>query len=183
MIVRQTSIEGVSVIETTAFEDHRGSFARFFCADDLATILGSRRIVQINHSRTSKTGAVRGIHFQHPPNAEMKLVRCLRGRVFDVALDLRKNSPTFLQWHAEELDPCTAKMLVIPEGCAHGFQALQEESEMLYLHTHFYHPESEGGLRPTDPALGINWPLPVEDLSVRDNNHPLITSTYTGVSL
>lgn len=183
LTIRQTPIQGVSVIETIAVKDHRGSFARLFCADDLVTVLGERRIVQINHSQTREVGAVRGMHFQHSPHAEMKMVRCLRGRVFDVALDLRKNSPTFLQWHAEELDPYTTRMLVIPEGCAHGFQVLQEESEMLYLHTQFYQPESEAGLRPTDPALDIKWPLPLKDLSDKDNSHPLILSTYTGVSL
>ena len=181
--VRETKIAGVFVVETTPFCDHRGSFARFFCAEELSSLLEERRIVQINSSRTSRIGAVRGMHFQYPPFAEMKLVRCIRGRVFDVALDLRKGSPTFLQWYAEELDPLSARMLIVPEGCAHGFQVLQEESELLYLHTQYYHSENEAGVHPTDPMLGILWPLPVEDLSYRDNGHPLVTSSYTGVSV
>ena len=181
--VRETKISGVVVVETTPFSDHRGAFARFFCARDLALILGDRNIVQVNHSVTKRTGAVRGMHFQYPPHAEMKLVRCIRGRVFDVALDLRAGSPSFLQWHAEELDPLSAKMMVIPEGCAHGFQVLEEGSEMLYLHTQYYHSESESGVRPTDPTLGIAWPLAVEDLSTRDACHSPLTSSYVGISL
>lgn len=171
------------MVETTPFVDHRGAFARLFCADELAPVLGERRIVQINHSRTRRVGAVRGMHFQRPPHAEMKLVRCIRGRVFDVALDLRKDSLTFLRWHAEELDPVSARMLVVPEGFAHGFQVLVEESELLYLHTEYYRPESEAGYSPVDPAFAIRWPLPVEDLSERDAAHPLVTSAYKGVTL
>lgn len=171
------------MVETTLFTDHRGAFARLFCAEELASVLGDRQIVQINHSRTAKIGAVRGMHYQHPPHAEMKLVRCVRGRIFDVALDLREGSPTFLCWHAEELDPVSSKMLVIPEGCAHGFQVLEEESELLYLHTEYYRPESESGCSPVDPALAIRWPLPVEDLSERDAAHQLVTSAYRGVTL
>ncbi len=171
------------MVETAVFTDHRGAFARLFCTDELAPVLGERRIVQINHSRTCKVGAVRGMHFQHPPHAEMKLVRCIRGRVFDVALDLRKDSPTFLRWHAEPLDPASAKMLVVPEGCAHGFQVLEEESEMLYLHTASYHPETEGGIHPVDPTTAILWPLSIADLSPQDENRAPINTTYKGVVL
>lgn len=182
LTVQPTDIQGVFVVETTPFADHRGAFARFFCADELAPILGERRIVQINHSRTRKVGAVRGMHFQRPPHAEMKLVRCVRGRVFDVALDLREGSPTFLRWHAEPLDPASARMLVVPEGCAHGFQVLEEESEILYMVTAFYSPESEDGIHPKDPLVAIRWPLPVIDLSNKDANHTLIKDLYSGAS-
>ncbi len=116
----------------------------------------------------------------HPPHAEMKLVRCLRGRVWDVAVDLRAESPTFLHWHAEELSPDNHRMVVIPEGCAHGFQVLTPDSELLYLHTAFYAPDAEGGVRHDDPALGIRWPLPVTDLSPRDRSHPLIDAGDRG---
>lgn len=183
MKINKTKISGVYVVETEPFTDHRGSFDRFFCAKELESFLGNRKIVQINHSKTNKIGAVRGMHFQHPPHAEMKLVRCIKGKVFDVALDLRRNSPTFLQWHAEELDPVSAKMLVIPEGCAHGFQVLQEESEIVYLVTEFYNPESEGGIRPNDPVIKISWPFNLKDLSNRDKNHVLIKPSYKGISL
>ena len=181
MNVRSTALQGVVVVETSPVVDQRGAFARLFCERELATIIGDRHIVQINHSRTSAVGAVRGLHYQRPPHAEMKLVRCLKGRVWDVAVDLRAGSPTFLQWHAEELTPGNARMLVIPEGCAHGFQVLEAESELLYLHTAFYTPASEGGLPHHDPRLGILWPLPVADLSERDRHHPPIDPDFSGM--
>ena len=183
MKINTTSIAGVFVVDTSPVSDHRGAFARFFCMEELSSVLGSRRVVQINHSRTSACGAIRGMHFQHPPHAEMKMVRCLKGRVFDVVVDLRRDSPTFMQHHAEELDPQNAKMLIIPEGCAHGFQALAPESELLYLHTAFYEKSAEGGLRHDDPVLKIKWPLPVTDLSERDKNHPLTTPDFKGINI
>src|SRR3546814_535660 len=132
MKITPTALAGVSVVDTQAFRDHRGAFARLFCERELASIMGGRHIVQINHSRTTMVGAVRGMHFQSAPHAEMKLVRCLKGRVWDVAVDLRAGSPTFLRWHAQELSEDNARMLVISEGCAHGFQALEPDSELLY---------------------------------------------------
>jgi len=183
MKINPTSIAGVTIVETEPYSDHRGAFARLFCSEALKEIVGSRQIVQINHSRTKAVGAVRGLHFQRPPHAEMKLVRCLKGRVWDVAVDLRAGSPNLLRWHADELSAENGRMLVIPEGCAHGFQVLEEGSELLYLHTAFYAPPSEGGIRPTDPELGINWPLPVQDLSDRDSSHPLLTSGFPGLML
>lgn len=156
---------------------------RLFCAGALKPLMGQRQVAQINHSRTSQAGAVRGLHFQHPPHAEMKMVRCLRGKVWDVAVDLRADSPTFLHWHARELAEDDTQMLVIPEGFAHGFQVLEPDSELIYLHTAFYHPQSEGGLRHDDPRLGINWPLSPQDLSARDLAHPLLGTDFTGIAL
>jgi dTDP-4-dehydrorhamnose 3,5-epimerase len=121
------------------------------------------------------------MHFQRRPCAEMKLVRCLKGKVWDVAVDLRADSPTYLQWHAEELTPDNSKMLVIAEGFAHGFQVLEANSELLYLHTAFYSAETEGGVRYDDPALAITWPLLVTDISTRDTCHPLIESGFEGL--
>ena len=138
--------------------------------------------MQINHSRTAAVGTVRGMHFQNPPHAEMKLVRCLKGRVWDVAVDLRAGSPTFLRWHAEVLAADNARMLVVPEGCAHGFQVLEPESELLYLHTANYAPEAEGGVFCEDPRLGIAWPLPVEGLSRRDLSFAPIATNFTGTA-
>jgi len=178
-----TSIPGLVVVETSPHIDNRGAFARLYCERELASLVGPRRIVQINYSRTATIGAVRGLHYQHPPHAEMKLVRCLKGSVWDVAVDLRHNSPTFLSWHAEELTPANTRMMVIPEGFAHGFQVLEPESELLYLHTAFYTPGAEGGLRHDDPRLAIHWPLAVTDLSARDAAHPLINSGFSGISL
>ncbi|PIP03386.1 MAG: dTDP-4-dehydrorhamnose 3,5-epimerase [Zetaproteobacteria bacterium CG12_big_fil_rev_8_21_14_0_65_54_13] len=178
-----TKIAGVMVAETTRVADHRGAFARFFCEDELAPVLGNRHIVQVNHSRTSQPGAVRGMHFQHAPHAETKMVRCIKGRVWDVAVDLRRNSPTFLQWHAVELSAENDLMMVIPEGCAHGFQVLEAESELLYLHTACYTPTCEGGVCYDDPLIDIHWPLAVTDISDRDQLHPLLDEHYSGVKL
>jgi len=123
------------------------------------------------------------LHFQYAPFAEMKLVRCLRGRVFDVAVDLRARSGTFLSWHAEELSKDNYQMMVIPEGCAHGFQVLEPDSELLYLHTAPYAPSSEGGVAFDDSRLAINWPLPPTDISKRDRGFPYIASDFTGLEL
>jgi dTDP-4-dehydrorhamnose 3,5-epimerase len=183
MKILPTPLNDVFVVETTPFSDQRGSFARLYCESELAEITGMRRIVQINHSHTAAAGAVRGLHFQRAPYAETKFVRCLSGRVFDVAVDLRSGSPSFLQWHAEELSPANARMLVIPEGCAHGFQALEAGSELLYLHTAAYAPQAEAGVRFDDPRLAIRWPLPIGDVSQRDQTLPLLAEALRGVAV
>lgn len=183
MNIQQTKISDVVIVESEVFKDHRGAFSRLYCEQELSSVIGERRILQINHSRTNTKGTIRGMHYQHPPHAEMKLIRCLKGRVWDVVVDLRADSSTFLQWHAEELSAANHKMMVIPEGCAHGFQVLESESELLYLHNAFYQPYAEAGLRYDDPRLAITWPLPVADLSARDQQHALITSDFSGISL
>lgn len=177
-----TAIHGVYVASSAAASDHRGSFSRLFCERELAPALGSRRIVQVNQSRTSAVGAVRGMHLQRPPHAEMKFVRCLRGRVWDVAVDLRAGSPTFLQSHAEELTGDNGRMMIIPEGFAHGFQVLAPDSELLYLHTAFYEPASELGFSCVDDRLELHWPLQIADLSQRDASHPLIPDDFAGIA-
>ncbi len=182
LTVSATSIDGLMRVDCDAHRDERGAFTRLFCADELAPLLGERRIVQINQSLTRQVGAVRGLHFQHFPRAEMKLVRCIRGRIWDVVVDLRRGSSSFLCWHAETLSAENRRLLVIPEGCAHGFQVLEEDSEMLYLHTEFYCPDAEGGVCHDDPALAIEWPLPVRDLSARDRKHPSLTSDFIGLA-
>jgi dTDP-4-dehydrorhamnose 3,5-epimerase len=183
MNIHSTPLAGLVVVETTPHKDQRGVFTRLYCERELAELMGNRHILQINHSRTTQIGALRGLHFQYPPHAEMKLVRCLKGRVWDVAVDLRVNSSTFLRWHAEELTPENNRMMVIPEGFAHGFQVLEAESELLYLHTAFYIPTAEGGVRYDDPRLAIQWPLPISDLSARDANHPLLAPDFSGIFL
>ncbi len=183
MDISPTQISGVNIVKHTSIKDQRGKFSRFFCNDELNTILGKRKITQINHSTNTFTGTTRGLHYQLPPHSEMKLIRCLKGRVWDVALDLRANSSTYLQWHAEELSAENGKMIVIPEGCAHGFQALEDHSELLYLHTETYHSSSERGLRYNDPALNIKWPLEAVHTSERDTNHPLLSSSFKGIQL
>jgi dTDP-4-dehydrorhamnose 3,5-epimerase len=183
MNILDTPLAGVKLVQSVPHRDVRGAFTRLFCADELQAELSHRQIAQINQSRTSQAGVVRGLHFQHPPHAEMKMVRCLRGRIWDVAVDLRAGSPTHLQWHAQELAQDDAQMLVIPEGFAHGFQALEPDSELLYFVTAFYHSSSEGGLRFDDPRLGIAWPLPPRGLSPRDLSHPLLGADFSGIAL
>jgi dTDP-4-dehydrorhamnose 3,5-epimerase len=181
MRIKQTFIDGLMLVDTDSRTDRRGSFTRFYCQEELRKLIGPRQILQINHSCTRNLGAVRGLHYQQGPHAEMKLVRCLRGKVWDVAVDLRAGSPTFLKWHAEELSLGNSIMMVIPEGFAHGFQVLEADSELLYLHTNFYAASAEGGARPTDSRLSISWPLPVIELSDRDINSPLLTQDFTGL--
>ncbi len=177
----ETHIPGAWVIESKAFQDDRGAFSRLFCSRELKAILGSRTIGQINHSMTRSVGAVRGLHYQKSPHAEMKIVRCLKGRVFDVAVDLRQGSPTFLKWNAVELTPESNLAYAIPEGCAHGFQVLEENSQLLYLHTAFYTPEAEGAVRFDDPRIDVHWLLPPTDLSARDLSHPFLNENFKGV--
>jgi len=174
-------IVGAFLVTGTPSTDARGAFARVFCETELGPQLGGRRIVQINRSLTRSRGAIRGLHYQKAPGAEMKLVSCLRGRVWDVMVDLRAGSPSFLRWHAQELRADVPEMVVIPEGCAHGFQALEPDSEMLYLHTTAYAPALEAGVRYDEPRVAIRWPLPPTDISGRDRAHPLLDSSFQGL--
>ena len=179
--VRPTTIEGVVVVDGQSRGDSRGAFMRLYCEDELRELIGSRRIVQINHSRTQHVGTVRGMHFQHAPHAEMKLVRCLRGRVWDVAVDLRCGSSSFLRSFGVELTPGNGRMLVVPEGCAHGFQVLEPDSELLYLHTAAYAPVAEAGVGSADPLLAIRWPLLPVELSPRDLAFAPLTPAFDGI--
>lgn len=183
MKINETPIKGVFQIETPSVTDHRGSFTRWFCMKQLAPVLGNRSLAQINNSKSLQAGTVRGLHFQPPPNAEMKIVRCIRGRVFDVAVDLRAGSPTFLKWFGAELTPENNLALAVPEGFAHGYQALEDDSELLYFNTAFYEPSNEGGLNPNDPVVAIQWPLTPSNLSPRDAGAALLTSDFKGISL
>lgn len=176
-----TPLNGLVLVQRKAIEDDRGFLSRFYCAEEFREARINKPIAQINHTLTRKKGAVRGLHFQHPPYAEIKLVSCLKGEILDVAVDLRRGSPTFLHWHGEILSASNRKSLLIPEGFAHGFQALTEDCELIYLHTAFYHPEAEGALNVADPMLGIAWPLPIGDLSARDCSHVFIDKDFQGV--
>ncbi|WP_288391934.1 dTDP-4-dehydrorhamnose 3,5-epimerase family protein [uncultured Herbaspirillum sp.] len=181
--IMPTGIDGAVLISSRRRGDARGSFARWFCEEELAPVLGTSHIVQINHSFTEEVGSVRGMHFQYAPMAEKKLIRCLAGRVFDVVLDLRAGSPTFLQWRGVELAAGDDRALLIPEGCAHGFQVLQGGAALLYLHTAPYAPHAEGGVRHDDPRVAIAWPLPPCNLSPRDLQHPLLAPDFDGIKL
>ncbi len=179
----QTRLSGLKLVQRKAVEDHRGFLSRFYCAEEFAEMGINKSIAQINHTFTRKEGAVRGLHFQHPPYAEIKFVSCIKGEILDIAVDLRYESPTFLEWHGEILSDSNRRSLLIPEGYAHGFQTLTENCELIYLHTTAYHPEAEGALNVADPRLGIDWPLPIDDLSDRDRDHALIDENYQGLTL
>lgn len=178
-----TPLAGSFIVELEQFRDDRGCFARTFCQREFARIGFDGKIVQINHSLTRKPGTVRGMHYQRPPESEIKIIRCVAGAVFDVMVDLRAGSPTFLQWHGVELSAENLKMVFIPEGFAHGFQALTGGVELIYHHSAFYSPAHEGGVRHDDPALGIRWPLPATDLSARDRMFPPIDRHFKGLAL
>jgi dTDP-4-dehydrorhamnose 3,5-epimerase len=167
-------IPGAFVAQSHPKEDPRGSFMRLFCANDFAEAHGSREIVQINWSHTVKAGTVRGLHFQAGADADAKWVRCLEGRVWDVIVDLRRDSATFLQWEAVELSAANHRAVFIPEGCAHGFQSLEPDSRLLYLHTAFHKPAAERGVAFDDRQLAIPWPLEVALVSDRDRGLPTV---------
>jgi dTDP-4-dehydrorhamnose 3,5-epimerase len=181
--ITDTPFIGLKIIERQCLGDTRGFLSRLFCADELAAAGWTNPIAQINQTYTAKCGTVRGMHFQLPPHAEMKLVSCLRGEVFDVAVDLRTGSPTFLHWHGAHLSAENHCALLIPKGFAHGFQSLTDDVELLYCHSAAYVPSAEAGLNPLDPKLALAWPLPVIGVSERDKRQPLITETFAGVYL
>jgi dTDP-4-dehydrorhamnose 3,5-epimerase len=178
-----TPLAGLTLVQRKVVEDHRGFLSRFYCSDEFREVGLYKHIAQINHALTRSRGAVRGLHFQYPPHAENKLVSCVHGEVFDVAVDLRRDSPTFLHWHGVVLSARNRQSLLIPEGFAHGFQTLSEDCELIYLHTAAYDPESEGALNVGDAKLGIAWPLPITEISERDRNHKLIEREFQGIAL
>ena len=183
MIINNLPLSRLYLVKLEPLKDERGIFARLFCERELKEILGDRKIVNINFSYTFKKGTIRGMHFQKPPMAEMKFVSCLKGRVFDVAIDLRQNSSTFLSWYGTELSDKDMKMLCIPEGFAHGFQSLEDGAELLYFHTAFYSKENESAIHFADPKIGVSWPLPVSNISEKDKGHSFLKDDYAGMTL
>jgi dTDP-4-dehydrorhamnose 3,5-epimerase len=179
--VVDTPIAGLKAVRRQRIGDARGSLVRLFCADELRGAGWDGPVAQINHTLTAQRGTIRGMHFQRAPHAEIKLVSCLRGEVWDVAVDLRAGSPTFGRWHAERLSPDNDTALLIPRGCAHGFQALTDNAELLYVHSAAYAADAEGGVDALDPRLAIAWPLPVGEMSARDRGHPRIDARFEGL--
>lgn len=178
----ETPITDLYRVDRKPICDSRGFLCRFFCAEEFRKIGFTHTISQINQTLTKKKGAVRGLHFQYPPNTEVKIVTCIKGKVFDVAVDVRRNSPTFLRWYGVELSEENSSSLYIPEGFAHGFQTLTEDCELIYLHSTPYRPDSEGALNVLDSRLSIDWPLKITEMSERDRSHSLIVE-FKGVEM
>jgi len=179
----ENPLKGSYTIELSPFSDERGWFARTFGKDEFLQIGHTKEWVQLNHSVTYKKGTIRGMHFQLPPFSEIKMLRCIAGCIYDVIIDIRSGSPTFLQWFGVELSAENKKMLYIPEGFAHGFQAIADNCELIYHHTAFYTPGAEGGIQYNDPLVNINWPLPVTVISDRDQNHPPLNKSFKGINI
>ncbi|TQV79468.1 dTDP-4-keto-6-deoxy-D-glucose epimerase [Exilibacterium tricleocarpae] len=175
------SIPGLYRVIKKPQNDSRGFFCRSFCAEEFREIGLAESIAQINHTLTKKRGSIRGMHFQNPPHAEVKIISCIRGKIFDVVVDVRKNSPTYLHLHMELLGAEDNTCLYVPKGLAHGFQTLTDDCEMLYLHSQSYEKSAEGALNPMDPKLAIDWPLETSEISDRDRNHPMIDAGFKGV--
>jgi dTDP-4-dehydrorhamnose 3,5-epimerase len=178
-----TPLSGSFIVDLQLFSDERGWFARTFCKKEFEEIGHRKEWVQLNHSFTRHKGSLRGMHFQLPPFAEIKMVRCIAGAVYDVIIDLREGSSTFLQWFGAELSADNKKMLYIPEGFAHGFQTLADNCELIYHHTSFYTPGAESGIRYDDAKIGIEWKAPVVEISERDKHHPYLTDSFSGINL
>jgi len=172
------SLQDAYMIELEPRGDERGRFTRLFCAKELAEIGHVKPIVNVNHSYTQKAGTIRGMHFQYPPDCEVKIVKCLRGTIWDCIVDIRKGSPTFLQWTGIELTESNHRMIYIPEGFAHGFQTLTDDVEIVYFVSNFYAPNNEAGLRYDDPRLNIAWPKNVTEVSAKDGVHPLLSDAF-----
>ncbi len=178
-----TALAGSFIVDLDLFSDDRGWFARTFCKKEFEEIGHHKEWVQLNHSFTDHAGSLRGMHFQLPPFTEIKMVRCIAGTAYDVIIDIRQGSPTFLKWVGIELSAANKRMLYIPEGFAHGFQTLTGNCELIYHHTSFYTPGSEGGIRYDDAKIGIEWKGPIVEISARDKQHPYLDDGFTGIKL
>ena len=174
MIFIETELAGAFIVELVPHEDNRGFFARLFCQKEFAAHGLKPLVVQANIGANRARGTLRGMHFQFPPAAETKYVRCVRGAVLDVIVDLRPESPTYLRHVAVELSATNQRGVYVPERFAHGYQTLEDDTDTIYMVGEFYTPGVEGGLRHDDPALGLSWPLPVEVISEKDRSWKLL---------
>lgn len=178
-----TDLAGAYLIDLSPFKDNRGEFARTFCKREFEQIDHFDEFVQLNHSWNHKAGTLRGMHFQYPPFAEVKLIRCVRGKIYDVIVDIRKGSPTFLKHIGVELSAENRRMIYIPNGFAHGFITLEDNSELVYHHTNYYTPGHEGSIKYNDPLLAISWPRDVEVISEKDQNLSFLTDSFLGIEI
>ena len=175
--------KGAFVVELNLLEDERGAFTRTFCKDEFKKINHDKEFVQFNHSYNIKAGTLRGMHYQEYPHSEIKLIRCIAGSVYDVIVDIREKSETFLQWFAIELSASNKKMVYVPKGFAHGFLTLEDNTELLYHHTNFYTPSSEKGIRFDDEFLKINWKNEIKCISDKDKNYSLLYTNFKGIKI
>ena len=178
---KKLNFDGLFVVSRKVLGDERGFLSRIWCAEEMIQAGWNGKIAQINHTYNQKLGTVRGMHFQRKPYGEQKLVSCIKGSIWDVVVDLRAESQTFLQWHAEELSEKNNRALMIPEGFAHGYQTLTDDVELLYCHSNSFDEASEGGLNPKDPRISVEWPSEITVISPRDLNHPFLTNDFNGI--
>ena len=181
LAIKNLPLSGLKLIESQRLVDARGFLSRLFCSAELIGAGWEKPVAQINHTFTARRGTIRGLHYQKSPHCEMKLVSCIKGKVWDVAVDLRANSASFLQWHAQILSAENCHAMLIPEGFAHGFQSLTNDVELLYLHTERYSPQSEAALHFNDQTLSIDWPLDATEISERDKAHSELTPGFKGI--
>ena len=183
MIFNALPLAGAFTIDVQPVQDSRGFFTRTFCEKEFGEHKLVQHFVQANHSGTTGKGVIRGMHFQYPPYGETKLVKCVQGAIFDVIVDVRAGSPTFLQWYGAELTSENKLMMYVPVGFAHGFQSLTDHSEITYMVSNFYNRESEGGIKYNDEKVKIKWPLPVSLVSDKDQAIPPVDPGFKGVIL
>ena len=181
MIFTETRLKGSYTIELELLKDVRGAFARTYCKNEFQQIGHQKGFVQMNQSFNHRKGTVRGMHYQVPPYGEIKLIRCIKGAVLDVVVDLRKGSETFLESIQVELSESNHQMIYIPEGFAHGFQTLTDDAQLVYSHTEFYAPQAEAGLNYQDPMLKLEWPLDVSVISEKDQQYPFLEPNFQGI--
>lgn len=179
----ETKIPKLKIGKRFKFENNVGTFERLYCKNEFQNINFSEEIVQINKNFTKNSGTFRGFHFQFPPFAEEKIITCLKGSVFDVAVDIRKDSSTFLQWHSEVLSESNNTCMYIPKGFAHGFLTLEDNCEILYFHSEFYSPQNESGILYNDPMIDIKWPRQIKYLSERDKEHEYLKESFKGIEI
>ena len=181
MIFEPTPLQGSYLIKLQPIQDERGFFVRTFCKKEFEEIGHEKEFVQMNQSYNKQKGTLRGMHYQLPPHQEIKLVRCIAGSVYDVIIDLRKDSPTYLHYFGAELSAENFCMMYVPEGFAHGFQTLADHTSLLYQHTAFYAPGSEAGLRFDDQRIAITWPMSPTCISEKDQQYPYVMESFTGI--
>ncbi|BCL60559.1 dTDP-4-dehydrorhamnose 3,5-epimerase [Desulfomarina profundi] len=181
LIIKPTSFDGLSLVKRVPIRDNRGYFIRLFCREELSCLGWDTPVAQVNLSYSAQKGTIRGMHFQHPPFSEKKLLLCLKGSIMDIVIDIRTGSPTFLQYYTVILSEENSLGLHIPEGFAHGFQTMTDSVELLYFHSAVYSPSAEDGLNPLDPKLALPWPLPHTAISERDEKHPVLNQNFKGI--